>query len=193
MSDLARVIEERAQRVEALLADALRVEIGFYFTRQIQGRIMNRPHWLSRTPRIMFETMRTQTDQCADELLPQLVGKLAEVRAALGTERDPDAELVRVVAAIAPLLKDAARSLLLFYFVNGDSYPDTPKNDIDLEPEFDLTYEPTPTLGWAFAQARMLDVARRRWAQRTRDVLAPTFELRMYLPEALRDDLRDGL
>jgi hypothetical protein len=192
MTDLTAVIAERTAQLDALLTAAVRVEVALYLSRHIEGRVVNRPGWLARTPRIMYETMRLRTDQRAAELVPDLVARIAEVRAALGLGGGVAAdELEPVTQAIGPVLAAATRSLLLKFFVPGDDYVDRPGDNVDLKPRFDLTYEPTIGLRWAFTQVRMMDVARLRWERHRHGPLAPSFEVRMFLPEALVDDLSD--
>lgn len=190
MSQLTAVMGARADRVAAQLTAAVRVEVGLYLSRHIEGRVVHRPHWQRRTPRIMFEEMRRQTDAAVDALAPKVEAELTKVRAALGLGGGvADDEFAPAVAAIAPLLENAARDLLLAFFVPGDSTPDRADDaSADLSPSFDLLYEPTLSLRWAFSQARMMDVARELAKAAAGKPAAPTFELRMFLPEALADD-----
>ena len=190
MSDLAKLVQERTRRVEAQLDAALRVEIGLYLSRHIEGRVVNRPHWMRRTPRIMFEEMRAQTDRRVDALLAPLRAKINDVRAKLGLGGGAAAdEFAPVAGAIGPALEDAAKDLLLQFFVPGDGFPDRADDrSADLSPRFDLGYEPTIGLRWAFTQVRMMDVARLTWEQQKGRPLAPSFEVRMFLPEALPAD-----
>lgn len=190
MTDLAPLVGSRSDRVSTLLTAAVRIEVALYLSRHIEGRIVHRPNWQQRTPRIMFEEMRTQTDAKADALVAPVMAELTKVRAALGLGGGvADDEFAPAYAAIAPLLENAARDLLLAFFVPGDSVPDRADDaSADMSPSFDLAYEPTLALRWAFSQARMMDVARELAKAAGGKPAQPTFELRMFLPEALADD-----
>jgi hypothetical protein len=190
MADLTSLIGARGDRVAALLSAAVRVDVALYLSRHLEGRIVHRPHWMRRTPRIMFEEMRTQTDARVDALIPPVLAAIAKIRSELGLGGGvADDEFAPVVSAIAPLLEDAARDLLLAFFVPGDSVPDrADDSSADLSPSFDLTYQPTLGLRWAFSQVRMMDVARAQAKAAGGKPAAPSFELRMFLPEALADD-----
>jgi len=193
MSDLTSLIQVRTRHFETLFGQALRVEIALYLSRQIEGRVVRRPHWMRRTPKIMFEEMRKQTDLRTEALVGELTGRINQVREELGlTPSSADraqAEENAVLDAMAPVLEDAARDLLLAFFVPGDEFPDlADDNRADVAPRFDLGYEPTLGLVWAWTQLRMMDVARLAWQARGRGEVPPSFELRMFLPEALADD-----
>ena len=162
MADLAALSASRSDRVAALLAAAVRVEVALYFSRHIEGRVVHRPHWQRRTPRIMFEEMRIQTDRSVDAVIPQVIAAIDTVRSQLGLAGGVAVEeFAPVVAAVAPLLENAVRELLLAFFVPGDTVVDRADDaSADLAPSFDLSYQPTLGLEWAFTQVRMMDVAR---------------------------------
>ena len=152
--------------------------------------MVQRPHWQRRTPRIMFEEMRVHTDRQADALVAPVLAAIERVRATLAATAATAAdEFAPVVAAVAPQLEAAARGLLLQCFVPGDAVADRADDaSADLAPTFDLTYEPSLGLRWAFTQVRMMDVAAAAWRAAAGRPTPTSFEQRLFLPEALADD-----
>src|SRR5690606_37235466 len=93
------------------------------------------------------------------------------------------------LSKILVAVEDATREILSTWSMPGDDKPDQRDDrSVDLEPRYELYYEPSPAVFWAWQQLRGIDRARFQILDATELPPEPSFELRVYLPEALPAD-----
>jgi hypothetical protein len=186
--EIQRLLEQRTRVAEGMLREAVRLEVTCFMNRHVEDRLRARPHFVARTPRIALIQMRLQlereTENVTSEAMKGIAGLRAEV---VGDVLDGD----RLGKTVRGVLEGATTDVLLHWFFPGDSFPDDPTNTaVDLDAQFDLGYEPSPALLWAWRRVRSLDAARRHVTAAGDTPLQPTFEVRVLIAEALPDSGR---
>jgi hypothetical protein len=187
IEELVDLLGDRGARGAAMLCDAVRLDFARFLSDEVEGRLRARPNLAERTPRMDLVKLRVRLEDRLNRLVASSEEPVRTLRAQLVLfPRDNAEELEALRAAIAPLVEEAARQLLLRFGFPGDAIPDHADKPIaDLHPAYELHYAPSETLVWAFGQVRMLDTASRLYTLAEGSDVPETFEIRCFLPEAL--------
>lgn len=185
------ILAARTAAAEALLTDALRVEIAAFVSRQVEERLRARPHFFARTPNVAMVGIRRDLERHTAALVERAAAPVLDLRVFLGATAHSEAEEAQALANGLAFVVKEVREVLNNWVFPGDSRPDRADDTaVDLDAEWTVRFVPSPNLMWAWRKVRALDTARNQLADAPAGQPAqPTTELRLYLPEALEDDL----
>jgi hypothetical protein len=186
---LEAILDARVADALNLLRKAVSVDVYRCVFGDVDGRLRKRPHFLARTPPQALAQLRSYMRDRCEATIGDLDRMIRDLRVFYGgvptTREQEDAGLGKAMATI----EDLAREILSTWSMPGDDKPDrVDDRAVDLDPGYDLTYEPSPAVWWAWQNVRGVDRARFQIDDATRLPLERTLEVSCYLPEALPAD-----
>ena len=186
MSSVDQILAARTQAAEALLRDAVRVEVVAFVSRQLEERLRARPHFLGRTPQVALYNMRLELEREGPRLAAQTSGRLDDLRAFVGAAPRSETEESEAVAKVLSFVVEAVQELLTIWCFPGDNRPDRgDQSGVDLDAQYRLTFTPSANLLFAWRKVRALDTVRNQLADAAGRDVPHTLEMKLYLPEAL--------
>lgn len=179
--DQQRALGERHQVAVARLRDALGLELARFVTGEVEKRLRARPNFFGRMKPAIVASLRGRVDSEPLALVASLAKPITDLRVYYGAEaRSADEEDRGFAKTVGEAADGLARRLLGELAFPGDDKPDRADvTSVDLDAEYQVRFEPSPALLWAWRSVRELDGVRNRLA----DGAAAGFELRWHLPE----------
>ncbi|MEZ4399707.1 MAG: hypothetical protein R3B06_06795 [Kofleriaceae bacterium] len=164
------------------LRDALALDAVGFVDQEVTRRLRDRPHFFGRMQPGPRASLRQRVDADSLAAVERLAQPVTDLRVYFGAEprtvAEEDAAFTRTVTEA---IVGVARRLLTELAFPGDDKPD--RADItamDLDAEYQLSYQPSPTLVWAWRRVRELDGVRNQVADGD---VTDGFERRWHLPE----------
>lgn len=186
-----RLLARRREAAEAMLRDALRVDVARFVSTEVEARLLARPHFRGRFPPQALATLRADLDRAPPELVDAAWERVRDLRVWFGAKPAEEADEVAALERTLEPVTAAVEELLRVYGFPGDEAPDEPGEHapLDLGATYTVEYRPSANVVWAWRHLRALEDAGYELEKPgARD--APSFNLAFHLPEALPPDTR---
>lgn len=174
-------LDARSESAWRRLAMALRLELNFFLSSEVEKRLRARPNFFGRMPLRPLTGLRGRVDDEAGKAATGLEQPVADLRVYYGAEarsaEEEDRGFAKTVAEHAHAVTERLLGEMAF---PGDDKPDPVASPgVDLDATYKLAYAPSAPLLWAWRQVRELDTVRNQLA----DGAPATFETRWHFPE----------
>jgi hypothetical protein len=184
-----RLLAQRRTAAEAMLRDALRVDVARFVSTEVEARLLARPGFRGRFPPQALATLRDDLDRAPGELVDAAWARVRDLRVWFGAQPAEEADEVAALERTLEPVSAAVRELLRVYGFPGDEAADEPGEHapLDLEATHTVEYRPSTNVVWAWRNLRALVDAGYE-LERPGAPAAPSFNLAFHLPEALAPD-----
>lgn len=174
-------LDARSESAWRRLSMALRLELNFFLSSEVEKRLRARPNFFGRMPLRPLTGLRGRVDEEAGKAAAGLEQPVTDLRIYYGAEsRTPAEEDRGFVKTVTEAAHAVTERLLGEMAFPGDGKPDPVASPgVDLDAVYQLAYAPSAALLWAWRQVRELDTVRNQLT----DGAPPTFETRWHFPE----------
>jgi hypothetical protein len=174
-------LDARSESAWRRLAMALRLDLNRFLSSEVEKRLRARPNFFGRMPVRPLTGLRGRVDEEAIKAADGLERPIADLRVYYGAENrtadEEDRGFTKTVKEHAHAITERLLGEMAF---PGDDKPDPVQSPgVDLDATYQLDYQPSSSLLWAWRQVRELDTVRNQLA----DGAPPTFETRWHFPE----------
>lgn len=186
----AEALDLRRRAAEALLRDALRLDVARFANSETEFRLQARTAFRERFPPQAIATLRNDLDRMPHELALAAYDRLEDLRVWFGANPAEETEEATALARALEPVTAALAELLRTYAFPGDERAEEEgeRGTVDLDADYRIEYRPSVNVVWAWRHLRAIDTARNELTDAGGLPARPSFSLVFHLPEVLPPD-----